>query len=128
MVAILPEDGRRNSVELLLPDNQGMAYEEVNSFGSSAITGWKFCKDLDGKIQCIEKHGCDPQEDGVHKVRNAYHTLCRACAGHLGPPATSATQGVYRYGNGHAAQLPASTIFFRSGSKGTKLLSMPLLL
>lgn len=68
MVAILPEDGRRNSVELLLPDNQGMAYEEVNSFGSSAITGWKFCKDLDGKIQCIEKHGCDPQEDGVHKV------------------------------------------------------------
>ena len=66
--AILAEDSRRDSVEFLLPENQGMVCipREEEDDGQSVITGWKFSEEPDGKIRCVERRGCDPQGDGQH--------------------------------------------------------------
>ena len=78
LVAILAEDTRQDSVEFLLPDEQGMVcvprkevYDGIDGIRPSVITGWKFCEESDGRIECRERRSCDPQGDGQHKVNDA---------------------------------------------------------
>jgi hypothetical protein len=81
LVAVLAEDGRQNSVEFLLPNEQGMIcipYKDVYGgidMGRSVITGWKFCEEPDGRILCVERNECDPKGDGQHIVYDAA-TFC----------------------------------------------------
>jgi len=76
LVSILAEDTRQDSVEYLLPDEQGMICVPCKEVGagkdgtrSSVITGWRFCEELDGRIRCVERRKCEPQGEGQHKVK-----------------------------------------------------------
>lgn len=76
VVAILAEDSRQDSVEFLLADEQGMVsiprkegYARID-VGQPVITGCRFYEGPEGTIKCIQRRGCDPKDDGQHKINN----------------------------------------------------------
>lgn len=74
-VAIVADGTQRDSVEFLLPDNQGMVsvpHQEIKGDpnSSSVVTSWRFCEEPNGRIRYIERRKCDPGADGQHKVND----------------------------------------------------------
>jgi hypothetical protein len=70
VVTIQAEDSRQDSVEYLLPDNEGMVCiprkEGDSDVRQSVITGWKFYEMPDSSIQCVKRRGCALQGDRQH--------------------------------------------------------------
>jgi hypothetical protein len=78
-IAIVPapasDGGFEDSVEHLLPNNQGMisiprylVKDEEVDLGRSVITGWTFHQHEDGIIECRGNKRCELQSSGLHKV------------------------------------------------------------
>lgn len=73
LVAVVAEDSRPDSLEYLLPDNKGMVSIPrkegyMAGDGQPIITSWKFNEAEDGTIECVQRRGCDPKDDGQHKL------------------------------------------------------------